>query len=131
MGRQIVTLLAAMFVLMRVGLGVGQALAVEAMAAGDRDDVIRAALEICTAGGIRSVPGLPAEDGESPVSDFGTPFCPACPHFSGIGLFVLPDVPRIAPVLSFEAVEPAPAPLILVGRTGAGPFRSRAPPVFL
>ncbi|WP_193185138.1 hypothetical protein [Nisaea sediminum] len=124
--RQFVALLAAVLVLMRFGLGVGQAMAADALPSDGRDAVIRAALEICTAGGIRSAP--PA-DGEGGTPDLATPFCPACLHISGSAFALLPDLPAVGPSGSFSRIERAIPLLALVGRAGRVPFHSRAPPI--
>jgi len=124
--RQIVALVAAALVLVRFGLGIGQALAADALPSEGRDAVIRAALEICTAGGIR--PALPA-DGDGEVPDLAMPFCPACLHVSGAAFAVLPDLPAVGPSGSFCRAERAIPTLALSGRAGSASFHSRAPPV--
>jgi hypothetical protein len=124
--RQFVALFAAALVLMRFGLGVGQALAVDALPFEGRDAVIRAALEICTAGGIR--PASPA-DREGGAPALATPFCPACLHLSGSAFALLPELPAVGPSGSSSRIERAIPLLARVGRAGWAPFHSRAPPI--
>lgn len=131
LGRQLVTLLAATLVLMRFGLGVGQALAVDTLPAAERDNLLRAALEICTSGGIRTLPTKPADGDAEPAADFGTPFCPACPHFAGIGLFILPEPPVFGPIRDPGRTERHVPPVLLPPQTRDAPFHPRAPPVVL
>lgn len=126
--RQVMALLAAALVLMRFGLGVGQAMAADALPSEGRDAVIRAALEICTAGGTRPAAPAPA-DGDGGAPDLATPFCPACLHVSGSAFALLPDLPAVAPSGCSCLAEKAVPPLALWRQAGGVPFRSRAPPV--
>ena len=128
--RQLVALFAAALVLMRIGLGVGQALAADTLPADNRDDFLRVALEICTAGGVRTLPSASQGDGEDQAPDFTTPFCPACFHHATSGaLAVLPGTPWIGPSGDFYRVECFPSPAALACQARRASFRARAPPV--
>lgn len=130
--RQLVALFAAALVLVRFGLGVGQALAADALPADNRDDFLRVALEICTVGGVRTLPPASQGNGEDPTPDYTTPFCPACLHHAAGGAFaVLPEVPWVGHSGDIYRVERAASPVPLASRAGRASFRSRAPPICL
>lgn len=125
---QFAAMLAVFAVLLRLGLGVGHALALSELPADSRGQAFAIAASICSAAGPAAKPVGGSEDERSgPTS----PACPVCLMAAGHLTAVLPVQPAVGVEPTSTAAFATPAPVTCPAGPAVVRLQPRAPPASL
>lgn len=125
---QFAAMLAVFAVLLRLGLGVGHALALSELPADSRGQAFDIAASICSAAGPAAKPTGGSED-ERPGPT--SPACPVCLMAAGHLTAVLPVQPAVGVEPTSTAAFAAPPPVTCPAGPAVAGLQPRAPPASL